>query len=354
MKNLNNTHLKIKPFYSVVAHSVNSVELRSGVWNPTSYTLTDETNKGYLLPLILALNGEKSLSEISQELNIPRSELESLIDHLQEISAIETNPSSAIDLYFEQISPNIHATDTYKKNVSPKWPVMLFGDNDLVSDLQKLLVNTLGEDFVSAIDSADSQIDKLENASSDWLYDGLEFEKMTEQFSSWKNNLFVLIQKNINPSLCFKLNRIFHDLKIPWVYAAIDGPFLFIGPTFNQNTACFECFETRISMNVKDHASYLKYKIASANQQVKNSKNFSLDPILRGLLTSHAAMEVTNFSLTGNSYTQNKVLSIYLPTMEINFNEFLRYPNCKTCGVDQLRDSQPLYFDAHKLLDEQK
>jgi hypothetical protein len=108
------------------------IELRTGVWNPTSYTLTDETKKGYLLPLVNALDGTRSPAEIAHKLNIPRTEMESLIDHLQQIGAIETTPSTAFDLYLEQLSPALHTADMYKTK-KQKLPIILFGDEELIA-----------------------------------------------------------------------------------------------------------------------------------------------------------------------------------------------------------------------------
>jgi hypothetical protein len=38
------------------------------------------------------------------------------------------------------------------------------------------------------------------------------------------------------------------------------------------------------------------------------------------------------------------VLGIYLPTMELAFNEVLRVPNCRACGSSPERDAPELHF----------
>jgi len=75
-----------------------------------------------------------------------------------------------------------------------------------------------------------------------------------------------------------------------------------------------------------------------------------IEPALRSLFASHVTMEVLNYVLTEYSFTVRKVLSIYLPTMEIVFRDVLRTSACKTCGSTSLRDNQQLYFDNHALL----
>jgi len=348
----NHVCLKIKPHFSVVAHGPNTVELRSGVWNPISHTLSDDENKNYLLKLVTAMDGTSSVGEISDKLNISIAEIESLVDHLQQIGAIQNSPSTAIDSYLEQVMPVLSVSNVTSEVITPRRPILLMGCNDLIDSTLPLLQKTLGHEFIKVLNHDDSRIKFLKEENNDYLHNGLDLEKILPFFEEWKEYFIVFLQKNIDPPLCIKLNRILYSLKTPWIHAAIDGPFLFVGPTFSHSIACYECFETRISMNVKDNGCYQKYKNALINHQVHNHSELPITPILVNLLASHVAMEITNFSISSTSFTQGKVLSIYLPTMEINFNEFLRFPNCKTCGSHNLRNGKTLYFDINQLLGE--
>jgi len=49
---LSNSNLRIKPQFSVIAHSSDVVELRYGLWNPASFTLEDETASGKLYRML--------------------------------------------------------------------------------------------------------------------------------------------------------------------------------------------------------------------------------------------------------------------------------------------------------------
>ena len=73
----------------------------------------------------------------------------------------------------------------------------------------------------------------------------------------------------IQPLQLRLLNQISLALGIPWMHAAIDGPFLLIGPCFvPHRTSCYACFETRVTMNLRESASYQQYKSALAAGRV--------------------------------------------------------------------------------------
>jgi bacteriocin biosynthesis cyclodehydratase domain-containing protein len=98
-------------------------------------------------------------------------------------------------------------------------------------------------------------------------------------------------------------------------------------------------------MNLREGASYQRYKNALAAQAVAVGDP-PLMPALAGLLAAHAALETVNFVVaTGSSFTVGKLLALYLPTMEIAYNEVLRAPTCPACAPVPERDASELYFD---------
>ena len=95
------TNPRIQRQYSVVAHSRNVVELRAGAWNPVSFTLTDEAGSGNLFRILGKLDGSASSSAIAQALNVPRSDVEALIDHLDQIGVLDAGGGSALENYLD-------------------------------------------------------------------------------------------------------------------------------------------------------------------------------------------------------------------------------------------------------------
>ena len=134
-----------------------------------------------------------------------------------------------------------------------------------------------------------------------------------------------------------------------WIPAMIDGPFLFVGPTaIPGQSAGYRDFETRVAMNLRERDSYLKFKRALATGAHMRADANVLPP-LAGIVASFASLEVVNLIECGTAPTLNKVLSIYVPTMEIAYQEVLPLPG----GVDGpygRRDATALYFDAREWL----
>lgn len=185
------------------------------------------------------------------------------------------------------------------------------------------------------------------------MFDAFEQEKFLAQFSNWKNKFLVFTTKYINPLHATRLNRIAKLLNISWLHLAIDGPFIFIGPTFQANQgACYDCFETRICMNLRESETYQRYKNSIAANQVHTLDQDPLLLLSSTLLCAHAIFEIINFLTTRCTFTSNKVLSIFLPTMEFVYHNVMRLSSCRTCGSGAHHNETQLYFDFQKLIEE--
>jgi thiazole/oxazole-forming peptide maturase SagC family component len=155
----------------------------------------------------------------------------------------------------------------------------------------------------------------------------------------------------VDPELLHKVNRICLELHTPWLQAALDGPFLFIGPlTVPYRSACYDCFEKRVMMNLRESASYQRYKRALVESLVRVG-TVPIEPVVRGLLASHTALEAINYLLTEHSCLVNKVLSIYLPTMEFTYHDVLRLPNCRSCAPQSVAARRELHFDLPAVIE---
>ena len=341
------TNFRIKRQYSLIPHSPDRVELRSGVWNPVSFTLTDEATSGHLFKVLSRLDGSRTPTELAKQAGIPRAEVEALLDHLGDLGVIESAPTTALDHYLDTIVP-WRANDQTQNNR----PVILMGDPDITQEIERYLKDGLqGTDLLVPNESDPAWLTLAENDTS-WLMDSIEFQERMSLFEQWRDKLLVVAMKSVNPSQLRVLNRICMQLRTPWIHAVIDGPFLFIGPIIvPHRSACYECLETRVMMNLREHASYQRYKQIIAEGQVKNGQ-LSVLPVILGLLAAHTALETLNFALTGSSFTINKVLAIYLPTMEFTFNEVLRNPSCTACSSSSERDDKELYFDMGAFIEE--
>ncbi len=343
------TNIRIKKHYTLIPHSLNQVELRKGVWNPTSFTLSDESGKGKLFSILADLNGNNSVVDISKKHQVSRADIEGILDQLQQLDAIENSSSSLLDCYIEQACPSVMQR-LYLENNNNLKKVLVIGKNAISAILINMINNYFPDLVVECLDEEGEQYKTLMGSEEQWLYDALKFENQMQIFSNWNNCFVIYAQEIINPIICARLNVVAHELRVPWLHGAIDGPFLFVGPLFLASSgSCYSCFETRVSMNMRENSSYVRYKQAIVANKIYEKTEISLHSPLVHLLASHLALEVANYLATGTGFTRNKVLSIYLPTMEITYNEVLKVASCVVCGSVEHRDNQQLYFDYQTL-----
>lgn len=338
-------HPRIKRQYTIVGHGLDVVELRHGVWNPTSFTLTDESGSGHLYQLLVALDGSVSTADLAQRTKVPRSEVEALIDHLDQLGVIETSAQNALDYYLDTLVPALQRPSV----VATPRTTILIGDRAMTAELKRYIADQTGTAL--QVPSPDDSILALLNDKDDsWHWNGTTFHEKAKAFTPWQNHFIVTIESTVHPIRLRNLNRLALEAGTPWIHAAVDGPFLLIGPTFVPGkTACYQCLESRILMNMRESENYLRYKRALVEGQVKEAQLPVLSAMM-GVLASHTALEVLNFQRTGCSYTKGKLMAVYMPTMEFAFHEVLPVPGCRACGSSGLRDDQELYFDLRSLL----
>lgn len=343
-------NIRIKPYFSVISHAPDVIELRAGVWNHVSYTIQNDTNSGSLYKFIKALDGTQSLSEIAKSLNMPRSEAEGIIDHLLQLNVLEDDSSTAFDYYTDIYTPAFKSKQK-DSETAEKTKIYVISESTLADEIKNNLIEKTPLTHIEMINENSELLQILNNYDTSWEHNALLFEELLLNFEVLKDGFVVFALDYINPVIIKKFNRIATALNLAWIHAAIDGPFIFIGPLFEPNkTACYECFETRVSMNLREYSSYQRYKSAIVEHKIIRKSEFPMKAALNSLMISHLTLEVLNYVLTGCSFTRNKVLAIYLPTMEITFNEFLKVSTCKNCGSQPHRDDFQLYFDVQGLL----
>jgi bacteriocin biosynthesis cyclodehydratase domain-containing protein len=348
------THLRLKRHYSLVAHSPDIVELRSGIWNPTSLTVADDAKAGHLYKLLRRLDGSTSARQIATEEGVPHAEVEGLIDHLIELDVLEQEPRNALDYYLDTYLPTIHESQAHRLSVER---VIILGDPPLTEEIYRTLMMSLSEADIS-ISIPDPKNTPawslLMSNDASWVSSGIQFHEALQSFEQWRGAFIVFTTRTINPIQCRKFNRVALQHRISWLHSALDGPVALIGPTFvPYRSACYECFETRVTMNMREVAAYQRYKDALARNDVI-SQGAPLLFGLSSLVASHTALEALNFVTTQASFTVNKALTVHLPTMEFAFNEVLRYPKCPACSPSAERDDRELYFDIRSLLDSRR
>ncbi|MFF3087336.1 TOMM precursor leader peptide-binding protein [Streptomyces nojiriensis] len=332
---------RLKRSYSVIGHSPDIVEIRTGVWSHRSFTLTDERASGKLHSLVRGLDGSLSHRELASQVGVPRAEVEAVVDHLATLDALEWGPDSALDAYLESVGP-LRGADAggvaYDR-------VYVLGDQALVEQLAAA-ISEAGDVKTEVLGARSPVVQALSRAGAETLNDGLKLAELTRQVEELRGSVLVTVDAVVNPFRSQLLNRVTQELGVPWLHTGVDGPFLFIGPTVVPGrSACYECFETRVGMNIRESASYQRYKEALATGQVSTGEPALLSAV-RTTLVGHAALEAVNLLAAGSTFSVGKVLGIYLPTMEIAWSDVLQLPGCRGCSPLAGRDDSHLYFDA--------
>jgi len=332
---------RIRPHYSVVPHSPDTVELRAGVWNPVSITLNDSTASGKLHRTLELLDGTRELAAVEREAGISREELESLLSHLEHYNAISTGPDNFLDYQVELLGGTLANIGEPHRQM-PK--IEILSDSALGNDLATHISDC--GDSPHVIGVADSLFASLMRDDFTLSEDPLRALENEKQYEQWRNRFLVVALETVNPILFRNLNRVSLRYSFPWIHAALDGPFVLVGPTFIPGcSSCYECFEGRVASNIRESGSYLSYKKALATGKVKMGRNV-VPKAIRSLLVSLTALEVLNFVSTGSAFTIGKTLAIYLPTLEFTFNQVLRLPGCAGCSSMNEKNEQTLYFNV--------
>ncbi|GAA2446887.1 hypothetical protein GCM10010191_75030 [Actinomadura vinacea] len=334
---------RIKRSFAVIGHSPDVVELRHGTWNTVAHTVRDDSRNGRLLTLISALDGTSSPAELAALHRIEQDEVDVLISHLRNLGVLEDNPSSALDHYLDT-----HAALLRAPQPPPPRPVRVLGDADLADSVAGMVRQALpGVDV--APDTAGLAL-KVLDPEPGWARDELWLSQTAAQFDDYQDAIVVWAQYRPDPLRIEVFNRIALRRGIRWVHGTIDGPFMIVGPSFRPGaTACYQCLETRVLMNLKNSASYQDYKTALARAAASGGDPPVLTP-LRHLLAAYLALEAVNLHSTDAAYTTGKAFAIYLPTWEHTAQEVLAVPGCTACGS---AEEEELYFDAGAWLDAQ-
>lgn len=319
--------------FSIIYHDENTVEFRSGVWNVTSHHLSDDNKGGILARIILAIEESNpcDITSISKKTDTRQNDCANIFDALIEEDLL---------LAFQKKNEK----DYPQGNVSK---ILMLGDVEMSNTCQDYLSNQFSQltmDFIPY-----SELDFIDRSGQLIELDALALEKTVEHCRKrFEKTLVVVLDQSVNPVFYLSLNKVLHASHIPWFLTAIDGPFVYVGPLFND-LFCYECLDHRVLMTAKSSANYQIYKNAVVKNLISLGQS-AIDPSLKALALSLASIEISNFLTTGRSWASQKLLSIYIPTMEFSYHKVLRLPGCNVCGVDNALEGHQIHFDTGVLL----
>ena len=328
---------QFSPGLMMVPYLMDRVELRRGVWNTESTILEDDEATGTLWPTLDLLSQGAEHSEIlSRVPGLTRTALEDVVTQLTALGAL--------------ISPDQDTSDGWQPR-----PVWVVSDDTDLADLTRQFLVDEGLDVTVVSDDTKPPASFFTGLRLDQSADELLMEEQALEIVSTMHPaaqpqpvLVVVLAQN-NPAMLRALDLLARRAGLAWLHAVIDGPALYVGPFIIPGlTASYRTFEQRVSMNLRERQGYLSWMRSAADQVQAGRPEVAVST--RALLAAHVAHETTSIARRGLSTTRNKVLSIYLPTMEIAFNDVL--PMAKFDGTSQFAAASDLYYDIREWISE--
>lgn len=322
------------PGITLIPYSLDRVEIRKGVWNSDSTIIEDDDATGTLWPAIeLLRKGTDHSQVIAQVDGLTSDSLTDLVNYLGSIGV----------LLFDD--PDSQAS-------SAKRPVWILSDNTVLADTISGIISDNDIEVTILSEDSSPKASLFSSLHLDDLGDELKLERVSGELAdvmtSCPDPVLVVALTQNNPALLRVLDQIARKAGLSWLHATVDGPALYVGPFVVPNrTVSYRTFEKRVAMNLREHASYLSW-IRAYEEHTARSTSPLVDASTLHLLASLVANEVCKLATNGLATTRNKVLSIYLPTMEIAYNDIL--PMAVYDGDSQFSTASDLYYDIRTWL----
>lgn len=158
------------------------------------------------------------------------------------------------------------------------------------------------------------------------------------------NVLFVVTSPNINKIIEF--NKFFLKNNIKVTYLFTDGDFIHIIFIENYYQGCFECFNNRSLLQMDPVAlkSTMDFLNNGCDYFYNNNNLKQIKYISMGIKIVDSLL-FTNF-IVKNNLLKNKVISIYIPTFEVNIDYISKIPNCLSCGISNRKQNKIANFSV--------
>ena len=339
---------------TLVQLNENSLEITSGIWNYYSVNIDFAPQWKPLMQFIvnLGLKEGVSLKKLHNEFELDESDLESLKDLLDQLynegllldKKIANLRTSAVLSLLGLGDVQIKALLGEKLSKYPKIALIA------TDTFTKEMISKLNYDkFMDISILSEEQTSNLKKNDLSFNLTAVEVSKALREFEYFKDyDVITVIANYPHPILLRNLNRISLKFNKPFVFGALDGPFLLLASFIPFETSCFECFETRIKAQLRHLKEYTDF-VETLKSIEPQQKVFDSVPLLH-LLMSLTLNETLVLGNTGFGYFVGRLLSLYLPLFEVQIQDILRIPTCPACGYTNSAKMKELYFDFRKVV----
>ena len=358
------TKVRLKGYLYIIPF-LNGFLIRSESDNEV-FIIKGKKASSILSELIPLLNGCMSEDEIIEHLkNYDPQYVRKVLNHLKEKKIIEIVPpitlsNEEISRYSLQLLFFSHFDNLLLQDALKKSKVAIIGLGDIGSQiLTSLTLSGIGEiigidwnkvtkdniyqtEFYQSDDinkvRAEACSEKIKNLNPFVHYTPVshEIREKRDVLPIVEDLDFLVVSfDQENSSILRLINDLCLTSKTPWSNCYIEGFKGVIGPTIiPHQTACYTCYEIRLSANIRHYKEYLAYKKYRENndkKMVKFGKLNAFSSIVANLMSIEVIKFLTDIRpLT----TYGKILTIDFFTMDVEVHSILRFPRCPKCGID--------------------
>lgn len=231
-------------------------------------------------------------------------------------------------------------------------PMLFVTDNDYAREAAR----TMARQTQLPLDILDRKsLDEIRQADLATRTEALEYlkplEKLQEGFRSPAGILASLISPDI--SLLRNLNRIAIALEKPFILGFTEGPFLTVLSTLATQTGCFECFEQRMLARLEDTVVYHQFVKSLREGQTRTAPaGATIFSPAAHLLTAAVMAEGFVYATLDMLRLAGRIVSVYLPLLEIQVQDLLRVPYCPACGFIAQAQMDEMYTSSRRIVDQ--
>lgn len=311
-----------------------NIYFRKGVWNTIDGLIPFsqiEDKENFIQFLISLKESEKSLQNRIME-SLSKKDRE-LIADLEKNNFILAEERTDSLIYQVLTGQNIKSNDKKIEFQVISDMNLIYKQLDEFSSIYKYSYAKVNDDLIR-------ELKRLNYFSK---VDSVNYEKKIDyvrSFFSLDKPVLILLN-NINLALLRNINEVLDN--VPLFIGFLDGPFMMFLSIIPKQTACWNCFEQRMLAFVKDSSLYERF--VKMNFSDIDSKTYNLHFIH---LLHMGLQEIFSWNILRMSKFMGRCMFIYLPTMEIHFQDINKIPSCPTCGYI----SQISNFENNALLGE--
>jgi thiazole/oxazole-forming peptide maturase SagC family component len=236
----------------------------------------------------------------------------------------------------------------FEDRIGDPRPVLFFSDTEYIRSTAKGLSSeiALPLDFLQA-----ESMQALAAADLTTRTDAVEHTQALSQLEKLVLPYACVVGCMAAPNLRIlrNLNRVLIEVEKPLILGLIDGPFMTVLSTLPTESGCFECFEQRMLARLEDTVVYHQFVQNTGTGSTANGRWRA--PQLHMLLAT-AISEAFLYATVGMLRLAGRILSIYLPLLEIQVQDLLRVPYCPACGFISKSQMNEMYTSSKRLLAE--